>query len=180
MAPEPSYRRLELRELVRVGEIDRRERISSLFTQRGAHLEEREVAIECPPWHADGSGEHSVAYQQAECERLVRAGGVALGAVSDEQLVGLGVVLPHVRPGVAQLAFLYVSNDVRGSGVGVTLNEELERLARAEGATSIVVSATPTGNTVRFYRARGYEPMADPLPELLEREPEDIHMRKEL
>ena len=43
---------------------------------------------------------------------------------------------------------------------------------------AIVVTATPSGNTVRFYLARGYQPMAQPLPELLELEPEDIHMGK--
>jgi hypothetical protein len=31
---------------------------------------------------------------------------------------------------------------------------------------------------VRFYLGRGYEPMAEPLPELLEREPGDVHMQK--
>ena len=44
----------------------------------------------------------------------------------------------------------------------------------------MVVSATPSLNTVRFYQRLGYEPMAEPLPELLELEPEDVHMQKEL
>ena len=46
------------------------------------------------------------------------------------------------------------------------------------GDTGIVVTATPSGNTVRFYLGRGYRPMAQPLPELLELEPEDIHVSK--
>jgi hypothetical protein len=33
---------------------------------------------------------------------------------------------------------------------------------------------------VRFYQGRGFELMARPLPELFEREPEDVHMRKVL
>jgi hypothetical protein len=33
---------------------------------------------------------------------------------------------------------------------------------------------------VRFYLGRGYEPMEEPLPELLELEPEDVHMSKQL
>jgi len=44
----------------------------------------------------------------------------------------------------------------------------------------VVVSATPSLNTVRFYQRRGYEPMAEPFAELLVREPEDIHMQKSL
>jgi hypothetical protein len=42
----------------------------------------------------------------------------------------------------------------------------------------MVVSATPSLNTVRFYRRRGFEPMAEPLPELYELEPADVQMQK--
>ena len=44
----------------------------------------------------------------------------------------------------------------------------------------MVVTATPTENTVRFYLGRDFQPMAEPLPELFELEPEDVHMRKVL
>lgn len=44
----------------------------------------------------------------------------------------------------------------------------------------MVVSATPSENTVRFYMGCGYRPTAEPVPELVELEPEDVHMRKAL
>jgi len=44
----------------------------------------------------------------------------------------------------------------------------------------MVVSATPSLNTVRFYQRRGYRPMPEPLPELFALEPEDVHMEKDL
>jgi hypothetical protein len=44
----------------------------------------------------------------------------------------------------------------------------------------MVVSATPSLNTVRFYLHQGFEPMAEPLPELYELEPEDVHLQKRL
>ena len=45
----------------------------------------------------------------------------------------------------------------------------------------MVVSATPSLNTVRFYLHRGFEPWAEPLPELYEIfEPDDVHMQKRL
>ena len=44
----------------------------------------------------------------------------------------------------------------------------------------MVVSATTSENTVRFYLSRGYELMAEPLPELFELEPEGAHMKKRL
>jgi ribosomal protein S18 acetylase RimI-like enzyme len=173
------YRRLALAELGHVAEIDRTERIREAYVQHGDRLEEIAVDWDASPWLA-GSGEHSVAAQQAFCERHVRAGGVALGAFSGGRLVGIGVVTPNVRPGIAQLAYLHVGNGYRGRGIGARLTNELEGIARTAGDTEIVVSATPSKNTVRFYRGRGYEPTATPLPELLELEPEDIHLCKAL
>ncbi len=148
--------------------------------QHGTRLEERVGDFGASPWNPEGEGEHSVAAQRAECERYLKAGAVALGAFDGERLVGIGIVKPHVRPGIAQLAYLHVSDGFRGQGIGVVLNEGLERIAREAGDTEAVVSATPSANTVRFYLGRGYEPTAEPLPELLELEPEDIHMRKAL
>jgi hypothetical protein len=54
----------------------------------------------------------------------------------------------------------------------------MERIARDAVDSAMVVSATPSANTVRFYRGRGFELMAHPLPELFELEPEDVHMKK--
>jgi hypothetical protein len=54
------------------------------------------------------------------------------------------------------------------------------RSAHARNRRTPSPSATPSANTVRFYKGRGFELMAEPLPELFEREPEDVHMRKVL
>jgi len=175
-----AYRRLVASDLGRIGEIDRTEHIDTLYAQHGAQLEERSGDWSAPPWFSDRDGEHSVAHQRAECERYLAAGGIALGAFADERLVGIGIVRPHLRPRVAQLAFLHVSNGYRGRGVGGRLSAALEHLAQEHGDAAIVVSATPSLNTVRFYLRRGYELMPEPLPELHAAEPEDVHMQKRL
>ena len=180
MSSEITYRRLVGADLSRIGEIDRTERIDTVYVQHGSRLEEHVGDFSARAWFGEGEGEHSVAHQRAECERYLAAGGIALGAFADGQLIGIGVVTPHIRPGIAQLAFLHVSNPYRARGVGGHLSEELERLARDHGDTTMVVSATPSLNTVRFYRRRGFEPMAEPLQELHELEPEDVHMEKQL
>jgi GNAT superfamily N-acetyltransferase len=179
-AGEIEIRRLSREELSRVGEIDRTERIDVLYVQRGTRLEERAGAWSARAWDPNGQGEHSVAAQQATLEHYVDAGATALGAFAAERLVGIGLVLPHLRPGVAQLPFLYVSDGFRAMGIGRRLSDELDRVAREAGDTEIVVSATPSKNTVRFYLGRGYELMHEPLPELFELEPDDVHMRKSL
>ena len=60
------------------------------------------------------------------------------------------------------------------------MSDELERIAREAGDREMVVSATPSANTVRFYQGRGFGRSAEPLPELFELEPEDVHMHKRL
>ena len=78
-----------------------------------------------------------------------------LGAFDEGQLVGVGVVVVHIRPELAQLSYLYVTCLERARGVGRRLSDALEKAAREAGDTSVVVSATPSLNTVRFYRRVG-------------------------
>jgi GNAT superfamily N-acetyltransferase len=174
------FRRLRRVELQRVVEIDRRERIDALFEQRGTHLVARHGSWSAPAWDVDGHGDHSIEAQVRALEHYVSAGGIGLAALDGDQLVGIGVVVPHLRPQIAQLAYLHVSAPFRARGVGSGLAERLEHIARAAGDSEMVVSATPSRNTVHFYIGRGFQPMAEPLAELLEREPEDVHLSKAL
>jgi GNAT superfamily N-acetyltransferase len=176
--PPVEIRDLARSELSRIGEIDRTERIDVLFEQRGTELLARRGSWSAPAWDPDGHGEHSVAGKRLDLMHYADAGGIARGGFSGGRLVGIGVVVPHIRPSIAQLAFLHVSRDFRAVGLGSRLSVDLELVARRAGDTEIVVSATPSENTVRFYLGRGYRPMARPLPELLDLEPEDIHMGK--
>ena len=173
-------RRLARTELSRVVEIDRTERIDLIYEQRGTELVERRGNWSAPAWDRDGHGEHSAEAQRHALERYADAGGIALGAFSGGRLVGIGVIVPHLRPAIAQLAFLHVSEASRAAGIGSRLCDELELMARSSGDSEMVVSATPSENTVSFYLHRGYELMAEPLPELFELEPEDVHMTKRL
>jgi len=169
-------RRLLRDELSFVAQIDRTERISVLYEQRGTELVERRGDFSASEWAVDGDGEHSVTAQVQALEHYADVGGVVLGAFIDHRVVGIGVVVPHIRPGMAQLAYLHVTASSRDAGIGARLCEALREIACAEGDTEWVVSATPSEHTVRFYVARGFRPMAEPLAELFELEPEDIHL----
>lgn len=171
---------LERSELTRVREIDRTEKIEGRYLQRGVALELQSGDWSSPSWDLEGTGPHSVAALHAMLDSTFERGASAIGAFAHGRVVGIGLVLPHVRPRIAQLVALYVSNTERGHGVGTRLCNELELVAREAGDVEIVVSATPSANTVRFYLNKGFAPTAEPLPELFELEPEDIHMRKSL
>ena len=177
---EITYRQLVAADLQRLAEIDRTEHIGTVYVQRGAQLEQRHGDFSAAPWLAAGEGEHSVASQRAACEGYLTAGGAGLVAFAHERLAGIGVMKPHLRPGIAQLAYLHVSDAYRGRGIGGHLSDGLEALARTAGDSAMVVSATPSLNTVHFYLRRGFEPMAEPLPELYQLEPDDVHLLKRL
>jgi GNAT superfamily N-acetyltransferase len=178
--PGVEFRRLGRTELSRVVEIDRRERIDLVYSQHGSELVARHGTWSASAWDPEGHGEHSVEAKVNMLEQYVDDGGIALGAFASGRLVGIGVVVPHLRPRVAQLAFLHVSAPLRATGIGSCLSEQLEQIARTAGDSDMVVSATPSENTVRFYLGRGFQPMAEPLAELFELEPDDVHMSKVL
>ncbi len=171
---------MRLAELSSIAEIDRSEHIDIIYRQRGTELEERHGNWSSPGWDPHGHGEHSVAAHQHALEHDVDAGGVALGAFSNGLVVGIGVVVPHLRPHIAQLTFLHVSAPFRAAGIGRLLCAELDAIARDAGDTTMIVSATPSQNTVRFYLSRGYALMSPAWPELFEQEPEDVHLSKTL
>jgi N-acetylglutamate synthase-like GNAT family acetyltransferase len=73
-----------------------------------------------------------------------------------------------------------VSRSQRRKGIASLLTEEVARLARADGASRLYVSATPSVSTVEFYRSRGFELTDEPNEELFALEPDDIHMVRRL
>ena len=167
-------------ELSRVAEIDRTERIDVIYQQRAPNWWSGAGTGVRLPGTTTGTANTPSRHSGTRWSDYIDAGGFALGAFSNGRLVGIGAVVPHLRPEIAQLAFLHVSESFRATGIGRRLSDELDLIARDAGDTEIVVSATPSENTVRFYMSRGYELMAQALPELYELEPEDVHMRKAL
>jgi ribosomal protein S18 acetylase RimI-like enzyme len=81
---------------------------------------------------------------------------------------------------MANLSVLYVSRNYRRKGIASILAGEVARLARADGARRLYVSATPSGAAVGFYRSHGFEPTDEPNEALFALEPDDIHMILEL
>lgn len=163
-------------ELARIAEVDRSEQLTELYTYRHGALEARAVDEAVPSWSLSGSGEHSVARLLATWMPILERGGALLGAFDGEALAGMAIYRPRLADGVANLALLHVSRSHRRRGVASRLTREVARLARADGARTLYVSATPTHSAVRFYLGFGFAPTDAPDPELFALEPEDIHM----
>jgi GNAT superfamily N-acetyltransferase len=167
-------------ELERIAEIDRSEHITRQYSYRGGVLESREVDIRATPWDPTGAGEHSVQANLAAWRPILERGGTLLGAFEADVLAGVAIYRPRISEDMGDLAVLHVSRTYRRRGVGSLLTEEVARLARADGARRLYVSATPTAATVDFYRSHGFAPTDEPDQALFALEPADIHMIREL
>ena len=171
-----TYRAMTEEELPKLADIDRSETIREAFAVESGELTAIAVEWDDPGWSRAGDGEHTVVHQIDFCRRHLGAGAAMVGAFEADRLAGAGLLTPEIRPGMAQLAFLYVGAPYRRRGVGTALVRRLFGLARALGAERVYVSATPSRATVEFYARVGFALAADPLPELYAFEPEDIHM----
>ena len=164
-------RELAVEELELAAAIDVTEDGSVVLEQRGTTTVSRTEKWHRPPRDAAGWREF-----EARWGAFVPASGVALGAFDGTRLVGIATLRRAIRPGLDQLEALFVDRAHRRLGVAARLVAAIEARARSGGARQLYVSATPSESAVGFYRSRGFVPTETPIPELLEHEPEDIHM----
>lgn len=171
-------RRLDPLDVRLVASIDRSEHVDVQYRVEAGRLVETPVeVVEIPPWDPIGSGEHSVASHRRFCAAVLADGGALLGAFDDAgEVMGIATVHPTFEPGLAWLATLHVSRPHRRRGAASALWAESVVLARHAGASSLYVSATPTGSAVGFYLGRGCR-LARPVhPKLFADEPADVHL----
>jgi predicted N-acetyltransferase YhbS len=167
-------RRLRREELGLLWTIDRRELVERIYDLRDGTLVLRPDFYDIPGW-PPGEPEKAMPWLEASFDR----GGVFLGVFDRARLVGAAVI-DNRRLGAAgdlvQLSFLHVGRDHRRLGLGTELFEAAQQIAAGFGAAGLYVSATPSENTIDFYRRRGCRVTPDPDPGLLAKEPEDIHL----
>ena len=174
------YRWMQPHEVTKIGEIDRSEQIRTGYKYTEGKLQQLEVNWDSPMWQTEGNGEHTIAAQVSFCQAHLARKGQMYGAFHNEKLVGVGIIQQEIQEGIAQLAYLHVSNRYRRKGIGKQITKELTHEATRAGAKKMYVSATPSGSAVGFYLSCGFRPVDTPIPELFQLEPEDIHMIKDI
>jgi ribosomal protein S18 acetylase RimI-like enzyme len=175
-----TIRHMQASELERIAEIDRSEHVTRVYSYRRGVLASRAVDDAVPTWFPSGSHEHSVPSRVQAWRPILERGGTLIGAFDAETLAGVAIYRPRLAEGTANLSVLHVSRSFRRKGVASLLTEEVARLARADGARRLYVSATPSESAVGFYRSHGFVPTDEPDEAMFALEPEDIHMILEL
>jgi GNAT superfamily N-acetyltransferase len=161
-------------EIDKVAHLDRTETIDRIHYMREGHLVLEEEHWDVPDWSPEDKEQRI-----AGLKETYDKGATFFGAFDGDVLVGLSV-LDHnpVGTGVDRLNLdgLWVSHRYRGKGIGRRLVGLAAQEARARGAKTLYISATPSENTIRFYFALGCRHAQPVDPELYECEPEDIHL----
>lgn len=168
------YRVLSREEINGFVHIDRTESIDYIHYMRDGNLISEFEHWDVPDWSA-AEKEQRIASLQEKYDK----GATFFGAFDGFILTGISV-LGHnpVSSGVNRLnlAGLWVSHNYRGKGIGKILFGLAAQEARKRGVKSLYVSATPSENTIRFYKSMGCQ-LAEPVdPQMFEKEPEDIHL----
>jgi len=171
-----TIRQMDPSEVGRIAEIDRSEHVTTGYVYEDGRLRAERVDWRVPRWPVDG-GSFSV---RAHIERLTPVlddGGVMLGAFDEgDRLAGFAVLRYRLAERMAQLDALFVSRAYRRQGIATRLTSRVARLARADGATALYVSATPSESAVGFYTSQGFRLAEEVNQGLYALEPEDIHM----
>jgi GNAT superfamily N-acetyltransferase len=166
-----------------LGQIDRSETVSRVYSVHGGKLRSEAAPHEIPAWSTEFIADNPTFHLDFRAERLrsrLADGWIGTGAFNEGALVGYCVLRLGLTDTTAPVAELFVSRSHRRAGIGAQLMRRMGDEARRSGASHLYVSAVPTESAVNFYLSQGFRLTPDPHPELLALEPDDIHMIKEL
>ena len=170
-----SIRQMSSEELTWVEEIDVSESGHLLY-----HFIEGKIETKREAWHRGPRNAEAWGSYIERWKAILQRAGVALGAFDGKRLVGIAVLQYHLTERMAHLVALFVSKDSRRHGVAARLTQEVMRLAKAQGADQLYVSATPSESAIGFYLSQGFALAKQVHKELYALEPEDIHLLRQL
>ena len=163
---------LSKEELKKFEQIDRYEIVEDIYYFRDGRLVLEKEYYEI-------KGLDNIENRIKNLKNIYDGGGTIYGAFHNDTFVGL-VSLKDKLIGknndTIQLCSCFVSKNYRKRGIAAKLVSMLKEKAKELGGQKMYVSATPSKNTVHFYMSVGFKVTDEPIKELFDEEPEDIHM----
>jgi len=172
--PAISGRVLSRDEIAEIWTIDRSEVVDTVYELRSGALALRGEHHDVRGWPPGEPQKYTPILEACHDH-----GGWLYGLFDGRRLVGAAVLEGRfIGPGAdqLQLKFMHVGRSHRGRGLGRRLFERARVEALRRGAKRLYVSATPSQHTIDFYLRLGCVVTPEPDAELLELEPEDIHL----
>lgn len=97
-------------------------------------------------------------------------------ALVEEEIIGFVSLVKELVSERMILDLIQVDTDFRGQGIGRRLWEKAVEEARLSGAKELYISACPSEETIRFYKAMGAEVTDSPIIAIAKDEPDDLQM----
>ncbi len=169
-----SGRKLSRDEIKNIWTIDRSEIIDAVYYLENGALILRPEHYDMRGW-SPGQAQKATQILEACYDR----GGWFYGLFDDLRLIGVAVLESRFigrNRDQLQLKFLHISRACRDQGLGQRLFDLAKAEAQRRGAQGLYISATPSEHTIGFYLRLGCTVTSEPDAELLELEPEDIHL----
>lgn len=169
-----TYQQLNSSNLYRISEINRAEEFFESYRYQNGHL-----SLIADHQTVTGFDPEELQDLISKQMQLLEEGGAVIGAFDGTRLAGVASVERKRRGSKAEyckMDILYVSQDYRGKHLGHVLLGKCKAIASGFGAKKLYISATPTKNTVDFYRKHGAVLSKEIDRELFLLEPEDIHL----
>jgi GNAT superfamily N-acetyltransferase len=134
-------------EINRIVEVDRSEHITLCYQYQEGQLNPQIIDLQVTRWSSS-----EVALLAQQWIPILKAGGVMLGALSENSLVGFAILRYQLTETIAQLVALYVSKAYRRKRIAQQLLTKVSQLAANDGAQALYVSAAPfVSAVVGFY-----------------------------
>ncbi|HET6419825.1 MAG TPA: GNAT family N-acetyltransferase [Geobacteraceae bacterium] len=148
------------------------ERVDNNYKRENGILKLFPLTIDIPDW-SEGNRRKRL----SEYRMILENNGLVMGAYNDATLVGIASLkTERLSQERMQLFSLHVDASYRGMGIGRELFSRMIDAAKSRNARGLYISAAPKEKTVDFYLRNGCKPATIIEPELLRREPADIHM----
>ena len=173
-----NIRLLQREEIPLIWQIDRREIVENIYYLHDGELVLKPDYFDIRGWPP---GEAEL-YTPILLDCYDR-GGTFWGAFENDTLVGAAILESKFigpQQDTLQLKFLHVGRDHRKQGIASTLFNLAADKAKALGAKKLYISATPSENTINYYRRLGCVLAEEVDPKLFALEPEDIHLEYEI
>ena len=173
-----SGKQLRREEIEQVWTIDRSEVIHHVYYCESGTLVLKPEYYEVDGWPPGKAETHTPLL--IDC---FAGGGWFYGLFDDAKLIGAAILDGRFigrKQDQLQLTFLHVSKAYRKQGLGKRLLTLAKTEARERGAKRLYISATPSENTVDFYRRLGCVVTQEVDAKLFALEPKDIHLECEV
>ncbi|MFC1573249.1 GNAT family N-acetyltransferase [Candidatus Eisenbacteria bacterium] len=172
------FRELTRDEVTSIWKIDRAEVVRGIYHLEGGGLVLKSEFFDAKGWPPGEEDQYGPVL--LDC---FDRGGTFHAAFDGDKLAATAVLESRFigsRQDQLQLVFMHVDKKYRGTGLGGSLFKQAVQTARRKGARQLYISATPSENTIDFYRHLGCVVATEIDKELFKLEPEDIHLEYRL